>query len=174
MRASGINISRVTNTLSNYKSDQQKGQAAFSCLQILISSFKSSEVSERKCCWAEWGRKSHGLLLPEGLILLARSVNAPHTNTNPPISFFIFSKFLWHIDIKHCWLGWEAPSRSAPGCSVVNLRKKRKKERKRKRKIANCPSGREVTRWQTSCFKCVLKRCDRVCEGLHPAGSDFV
>lgn len=60
-------------------------------------------------------------------------------------------------------LGWKAPSRCASGCSVVNLQKGGRKRKKEKdcKVLLNCQYGREVTRWQTSWFKCVLKLCVR-------------
>lgn len=73
---------------------------------------------------------------------------------NPPISFFIFSKFLWlfsNIDIKRLRapelrLGWKAPSRSAPGSSAFNLEKIYYKV------LLQRQYSREVTQWQTCCL----------------------
>lgn len=141
------------------------------------------------CHGADRGRKWHGLLLPGGSILLTYSVpmrpfthslNAPpHTHIqNPPISFFIFSKFLWlcsNIDIKkkkkrppapEPGLGWKAPSRSAQGELSGQPREKKKKKRLQGPfTVAIQQRGDTVA---DVLFKCLFKRGDSACERIQP------
>lgn len=140
------------------------------------------------CRGADRGRKWHGLLLPGGSILLTYSVpmrpfthslNAPpHTHIqNPPISFFIFSKFLWlcsNIDIKKkkkdrqlLSPGWDGrhPAVVHRGSSAANLGKKKKKRLQGPFTVAIQQRGDTVA---DVLFKCLFKRGDSACERIQP------
>lgn len=147
------------------------------------------------CRGADRGRKWHGLLLPGGSILLTYSVpmrpfthslNAPpHTHIqNPPISFFIFSKFLWlcsNIDIKKkkkdrrlLSPGWDGrhPAVVHRGSSAVNLGKKKKK--KDYKVLLQWQYSREVTQWQTCCLNVCSSVATARVRGFSPGGLDFM
>lgn len=147
------------------------------------------------CHGADRGRKWHGLLLPGGSILLTYSVpmrpfthslNAPpHTHIqNPPISFFIFSKFLWlcsNIDIKkkkkrppapEPGLGWKAPSRSAQG--ELSGQPREKKKKKDYKVLLQWQYSREVTQWQTCCLNVCSSVATARVRGFSPGGFDFM
>lgn len=92
------------------------------------SAGEQTEGGSRMACCFPKAQFSSPTLFPWG-----RSPTLPTLPThiqNPPISFFIFSNFLWlcsNIDIKRLWapeleLGWKAPSHTAQGRSAFNLK----------------------------------------------------
>lgn len=193
MNASSVSVCSVTNIrcpLNNYACDQGKRQAVFS--SSIFSSLHLKALKRLKGEVAveqtEGGSRT-ACCFPKGSILLAYSVpirllthslNAPRTNTKPTYFIFHFQQIslaYWYKRLlaPEVGLGWKAPSRSAPGSSAVNLWKKKKiKNQKTAKVLLQCQHSREVTQWQKCRFKCLLKRCDSVCERIQPGGLDFM
>lgn len=158
----------------------------FSFFQILVSSLGGTEASKRRICrGADRRRKSHGLLLPEGSILLTYSVpmrplthssNTPHTHTKPTYFIFHFQQFsvalqqYWYKKTVGSWAraGMEG---TQPYCTgEISVQPKRNITRSFYH--GNILKKREA-QWQT----CRLNVCSSVAavrDRFQPGGFDFM